>query len=105
MLYFFAFLLMHKLNTKEIKHAFTVVKIPMSVPTQNVKDYSHSAESDPGTLQQKDTLYGNNWLLKVINYSQKSSNLDVAVFLDPTPLYISVLFRKDSKIFNRYAQK
>ena len=60
MLYFFAFLLMHKLNTKEIKLAFTVVKIPMSVPTQNVKDYSHSAESDPGTLQQKDTLYGNN---------------------------------------------
>ena len=51
---------MHKLNTKEIKHAFTVVKIPMSVPMQNVKDYSHSAESDPGTLQQKGTLYGNN---------------------------------------------
>ena len=51
---------MHILNTKEIKHAFTVVKIPMSVPTQNVKDYSHSAESDPGTLQQKGTLYGNN---------------------------------------------
>ena len=43
--------------------------------------------------------------MKVINYSQKSSNLDVAGFLDPTPLYISVLFRKDSKIFKRYAQK
>ena len=51
---------MHILNTKEIKHAFTVVKIPISVPTQNVKDDSHSAESDLGTLQQKDTLYANN---------------------------------------------
>ena len=60
MLYFFSFSLMHILNTEEVKHAFTVVKIPMSVPTQNVKDYSHSAESDPGTLQRKDTLYGNN---------------------------------------------
>ena len=40
-----------------------------------------------------------------MNYNQKSSNLDVAGFLDPTPLYVSVLFRKDSKIFNRYAQK
>ena len=29
----------------------------------------------------------------------------MAGFLDPTPLYMSVLFRKDSKIFNRYAQK
>ena len=29
----------------------------------------------------------------------------MAGFLDPTPLYISVLFRKDSKTFNRYAQK
>ena len=43
--------------------------------------------------------------MKVINYRQKSSNLDVAGFLDKTPLYISVPFRKDSKIFNRYAQK
>ena len=51
---------MHILNTKEIKHAFTVVKIPISVPAQNVKDYSHSAKSDHGTVQQKDTLYGNN---------------------------------------------
>ena len=92
-------------NIKEIKHAFTVVKIPISVPTQNVKDHSHSAKSDPGTLQRKDTLYGNNELLKVINYSQKGSNLDMAGLLDPTPLYISVLFRKDSKIFNCYAQK
>ena len=42
----------------------------------------------------------------IINYSHKSSSLDVAGFLDPTPLYIiSALFRKDSKIFNRYAQK
>ena len=40
-----------------------------------------------------------------MNYNQKSFNLDVAGFLDPTPLYVSVLFRKDSKIFNRYAQK
>ena len=46
---------MHTINTKEIIHAFTVVKIPISVPTPNVKDYSHSAESDPGTLQRKDT--------------------------------------------------
>ena len=51
---------MHILNTKEIKHAFTVVKIPISIPTQNVKDYSHAAESDRGTLQRKGTLYGNN---------------------------------------------
>ena len=51
---------MHILNTKEIKHEFTVVKILISVPTQNVKDYSHSAESDPRTLQRKDTHYGNN---------------------------------------------
>ena len=60
MLYFFAFLLMHIFNTKESKHAFAVVKIAISVPTQNVKDHSHSAESDPGTLQRMDTLYGNN---------------------------------------------
>ena len=51
---------MHILNTKEIKYGFTVDKIPISVPTQNVKDCTHSAESDPGTLQRKDTLYGNN---------------------------------------------
>ena len=51
---------MHILNTKEIKHAFTVVKIPISIPTQNVKDYTHSVESDPGILQRKDTLYDNN---------------------------------------------
>ena len=44
-------------------------------------------------------------VIKVINCSHKSSNLDVAGLLDPTPLYIGVLFRKDSKIFNRYAQK
>ena len=60
MLYFFAFSLMHILNTKEIKHAFAVVKIRICLPTQNVKDYGHSAESDPGTLQRKDTLYGSN---------------------------------------------
>ena len=48
---------MHVFITKEIKHAFTVVKIPISVSTQNVKDYSHSEESDPGTLRQKDTFY------------------------------------------------
>ena len=47
-------------NTKEFKHAFTLVKIPISVPTQNVKDYCHSTESGSGTLQQKGTLYGNN---------------------------------------------
>ena len=51
---------MHIPNTKEIKHAFTVVKIPVSVPTRNVKDYSHSTELDPGTPQRKDTFYGNN---------------------------------------------
>ena len=60
MLYFFAFSLIHIFNTKEIKHAFTVAKIPISVPTQNVKDYGHSAESDPRTLQRRGTLYGNN---------------------------------------------
>ena len=42
---------MHMPNTKEIKHAFTGLKIPISVPTQKVKDYSHSAESDPVTEQ------------------------------------------------------
>ena len=50
---------MHILNTYEIKQAFAVAKIPIIIPTQNVKD-SYSAESDPGTLQEKDTLYGNN---------------------------------------------
>ena len=40
-----------------------------------------------------------------MNYNQKSSILDVAGFLDPTRRYISVLFRKDTKIFNRYVQK
>ena len=51
---------MHILNTKEIKHAFAVVKIRICLPTHNVKDYGHSAEPDPGTLQRKDTLYGRN---------------------------------------------
>ena len=51
---------MHILNTKQIKHASTVAQIAIRVPTQNVKDYSLSAELDPGTLQRKDSLYGNN---------------------------------------------
>ena len=91
---------MHILNNKEIKHAFTVDKIPISVPSQNVKDYNHSAEAETGTLQWKDTPYGNNKRLKDIKYVQKSYNLDAAGFLDPTPLYMSVLFLKHSKIFN-----
>ena len=51
---------MHILNNKENKHAFTVDKIPISVPTQNVKNYNHSKEPETGALQWKDTPYGNN---------------------------------------------
>ena len=42
---------MHILDNKENKHAFTVDKIPISVPTQNVKNYNHSEEPETGTLQ------------------------------------------------------
>ena len=51
---------MHILNTKEIKHAFTVVKIPIGVLKRKVKDYNHSEESDSETLHRKDAFYGNN---------------------------------------------